>query len=243
MKRMGYARACRLTVEPLEDRCVPAGNVLLHMSSGMMILTGDNAHNNIAVRTTLDGFFVEGRDGTTVNGQASELVSEPLAGVCASTGNGNDVFAFEGVDGYWGLSMISIDTGKGDDKVVVDMARQASFPSLHVVTGNGDDVVSVNFRPGFTFHWPGLFLDTGDGNDSVDIEGTLQGVRVGTFQIWLGRGDDSLNVDLFTTIPTRLQAQFVEIDGGAGNDRISGNTSFLEFAGGIPMYDDFEFVD
>ena len=54
--------------EVLETRALLAGNVLVTLSDGHAVVTGDSADNLIRVRPDGDQIIVEGLEGTTING-------------------------------------------------------------------------------------------------------------------------------------------------------------------------------
>src|SRR5437762_3371716 len=67
-----------LALESLEDRQMMTGNVLVSVSGGDLVVTGDSGANELRIIQSLQNgapiagrFFITGQNGTTINGQAT----------------------------------------------------------------------------------------------------------------------------------------------------------------------------
>ena len=153
-------------VEGLEDRSVPAGNVIAFASGGALYLYGDDQGNQVYVGPA-DGrdVFLASLDGTTtINGLPGPVflgaVTERIE---AHLGGGDDVLAMFDVHPHFNLT---IDTGDGDDTVV--LFDVSAVHSTSITTGAGNDFVRLiggEFRRDAT-------IDLGAGNDRLSIDGT-----------------------------------------------------------------------
>src|SRR5262249_26333917 len=92
-------RSTPLRLEQLEDRVVPAGNVLVAVQGTTIFVAGDSAANGleISLGTSANQFVFRGLDGTTVNGSANP-VTQNVTG---------------------GLAHLHIDLGAGNDRLVI----------------------------------------------------------------------------------------------------------------------------
>lgn len=196
--------------------------VTAEIVDSVLQVTGDNSANHIRVSATR----IEGLDGTTVNGL--------------------DVFDFAFV------SEIRISLGGGADTVIADSINPIYYPTLNIDTGSGRDYVHLN-----GYFSRNHVIDTGGGNDHVVIEAILLNSDL---DIKTGSGDDRVEVivsDSTTSEVAETRIGSVKlgggddvfqwtltpsgaygeprgvIDGGKGNDRISGDSPFeeLDFEG------------
>lgn len=152
--------------EVLETRALLAGNVLVTLSDGHAVVTGDSADNLIRVRPDGDQIIVEGLEGTTING-------------------GSAVFAVS-QDGAKMSGRLWIFLDAGNDSAVI--AQGITFErGFRVYGGDGNDRLSAL---GSTFQrLAGFFGD--DANDIISIQDcTING----ELQVLAGTGDDLLSV-------------------------------------------------
>lgn len=128
-KLSGGARTRRdqLRMERLENKALLAGEVLVNVVGGHLLITGDAEANQIAVSSGEDpgSFVIRGLDGTTVS----------MADAPDGTPPGSEL-TVEGVRGN-----VRIATGDGDDVVRINRARFAR--SLAIGTGEGNDTVLI----------------------------------------------------------------------------------------------------
>ncbi|HVK14762.1 MAG TPA: hypothetical protein VM597_38850 [Gemmataceae bacterium] len=92
---------------------------------------------------------------------------------------------------------------------ILHQLRFELVEEILLVTGSGDNVITVNAVPAETT----LIVSAGDGNDTVNAPVPV----AGSVDLDLGVGDDSVNL--------AGVAKTVEINGGAGNDTISVGTA------------------
>jgi hypothetical protein len=104
--------------------------------------------------------------------------------------------------------------GNGDSLTVrADNGFEAEFTgvqSVRVILGGGDDTLDVGVESGFDISGS-LFVDSGLGNDAVQIANTTAGLIF----VSLGTGDDSLSVS-----NTQLTGWLVAIDDASGTVEI-----------------------
>lgn len=106
-------------VQALEERTLPAGNVLASFKGGNLTIKGDNFDNNVEVIATGGGIRVAGIGNTTVNGAAfqdysgSQFVPKNVKAIMKG---GNDrVGVFTSVNGNVTMTM-----GSGGDTAIVN---------------------------------------------------------------------------------------------------------------------------
>jgi hypothetical protein len=247
------------SIETLEPRRLMAGDVSVSLESGLrggpptiVRIQGDNASNQIRVIEQDEGVVrVQGLDGTTINGEAADLVLQsPVNRIVQtsadlgngddmiellaesfisskkfiSTGNGNDVVS---VVVLFDGPFVDIDTGDGDDLVVLDYSHSQSglLRNFRIDTGRGDDFVDLRFLESGS----GLFgngasiVTTGAGDDTVQFRGRL-GVDP-LLLIFLDSGNDTLIGD-----PERTPTSFnIVAFGGKGTDTVL-NASYFTTA-------------
>lgn len=244
VRRSNLACRAALSVTPLEDRAVPAGLIDVHHGAGSLNIFGDGDANH--VRVEMVGMYqprISSDSGpirlindftgeVVVTTGPIELPPEYMLALVIHTGNGDDEIELtrtgSGPTGHYQWIAVLIDSGHGDDRVLIDNHK---IQSLDVWTGSGDD--SVSLRDCTVDWWDsigGAFIDTGAGNDRVSIGG----LTTLTFYISLGKGDDVLEGDPTTQMPDQFQRVYV--DPGSGHDRLSNPDYFL--LGGPPF--DFE---
>src|SRR2546423_10135015 len=95
-----------------------AGNVELRLENGELIITGDDADNNIIViQECCQTVIVNGRADTTINGSSGRFDVEGVThDVVINMKGGDDFVRVEVVAGFAGFPTdLRIGTGKGDD--------------------------------------------------------------------------------------------------------------------------------
>lgn len=154
------ARGRSFPVAALESRTLLAGNVTAAIVDGELIITGDDAANDISILETAAGVIVRG-NSTTVNGAATDFVA--FAPTVSKTGK------------------IVASMGGGDDKVQIDDATLDGRVVFHGGEGNDSlGLTAATLKGGLGFH--------GDaGNDSLVLE---QSTVEGSVLAFLGEGDD-----------------------------------------------------
>jgi hypothetical protein len=185
-------RSAPLSVECLEDRTVPAGNVTAVVVGGVLQVEGDGSANLVWVEGLGGGqAIVTGLGGTRVNGSTTPIV---LGGIDFAyhirLGDGNDGLWVTGAQGDRALW---VDLGSGDDRLAVAAAWNTGPNVLQ--TGTGNDVVSAAAAI-----WDNVtFFDLGEGDDAL----VAAGIRFGSALFNGGSGANTAalqNVN-FLTMP------------------------------------------
>ena len=189
------------------------GNVRVRVDDhGNLIVEGDGADNEIQISPVDIGIGdVTGLGSTLVNDSERASFSGVSGDFRIRMRSGNDRVLVVDGDGNHVPDDLDIDTGPGDDHVLV--SGFFVHDDLHVRTRTGDDVVElaqtvfVDDRTTIETGWgddrvtfapadvpdlllvfeAGVSLETGPGRDFVDIAGAL---FRSTVSIDLGRGDD-----------------------------------------------------
>ncbi|QEG20745.1 fasciclin domain-containing protein [Mariniblastus fucicola] len=246
----------------LEDRRLLAGNVTVANTDNLYI-RGDSLDNQIEIIGNDDGSIsVIGKNGTTVNGQATPLtiaggeIDTQINGVRASydfglranVGQGDDSLLIEGVE-FKGSSIVY--GGPGDDSVG---AYQTNFRDrLLLQTFTGNDSVSLDTAD----VGKDLYILTLDGSDTIGID-TAQ--LEGDVFVVGGNGRDAIavkdstvlnellvlsqNGNDYVSLENVLVGERTGVFGGDGNDDISldySNVAFVRntIVGGQSNFDRF----
>lgn len=224
-----------LCVEELDARRLLAGDVTVILTEFGYDLVGDNEANSIRIKKIASRqFLVQGENGTTLNGEAVDLIIDGSLGEI-SLGGGDDSFSYD--YGFPTLTeqAIRLDTGNGDDQVYLRVGggafidtgngddtlqldiddAQAFFSAFRLNTGRGNDRVRVAVANSIetSTNIRSFFLDTGAGDDVVQFRGWLGS---GFKFVALGAGDDVLIGDADAVIPYGKLA----VSGGSGNDTV-----------------------
>ena len=237
------ARYSPLTVECLEERCVPDGNVTV-FKDGLdnLIIRGDGTNNSIRIEPIAGtiGLMISGFNGTYINGSDTPFTAivagNPFGSVRISLGAGNDTVVIQNINQATNqiFGDISINFGSGGAGLWVSGVRNF-FGRLHVLSGNG------SFFARFT---------NSEFSGSVELDAT-RSVRtliqmqvgstaseVGQFErlsIRTGRGPDTITLrgSIQGTPPGQvvplLVTDTLQLDTGSGDDRIQ--TEYLEARG------------
>ena len=163
----------RLGFESLEGRLMMAGNVAANVTGGDLVLTGDNAGNIVEIRQVqlnnapIPGrFLVTGLNGTTINGQASQVFQNVNDDFRINLNGGNDRVTLRCIH----VPGIEVD--------VVNLNRVTVGDDATLRTAAGSDFVNVNARVGRAGVESGandLFVDSGANYDYVRIDNTTVG--------------------------------------------------------------------
>jgi hypothetical protein len=223
--------------ESLERRDLLAGDVLVNVVQGSLVIEGDELGNNIAISANAEtgDITVTGLDGTTVHLEGEDpgtevVVSGVRRDVRINLGDGDDVVSLGE------LSVrgdISIRTGLGEDTVHVgdegDMATESQLEldalvnlrgSLRINTGDGNDEVIVDN----TALRASLHINTGDGDDTVSlggetmVDGTAAALSNSGNRGLGGIGRGLLGGDIDARLNVRGGAH---VDLGDGNDELN----------------------
>jgi|SRR5579883_678212 len=152
-------------VECLEDRTVPAGNVVAYVNNGVLIVAGDNAANQFWIAGTgPTSVVIRPLDSTTtLNGQSGPLAIHGIHhGYNITTGDGNDVVI---ITGTRAAGTLSVQMGNGDDTLM--MSGLGHTLQTYLTMGNGEDTLSIN-DSGFR---RAVYINVGSGNDQVNLTG------------------------------------------------------------------------
>jgi hypothetical protein len=220
--------------ESLEQRQLLAGDVVVTVDGGNLMVQGDELDNKILITAGADAgsFVVTGLDGTNIilNGDppVSEVTVADVRNARIRMGDGNDLVAVAGAS----LRYVSIGTGAGDDRVLVGTDGGApelvgelptdlsvAARSLRVFTDGDNDEVAVDD----TSVRHQLAIQTGDGDDTASLGSTAavnqSGARLGVrggVHVGLGDGNDELNMD-----QVRVRGGIV-VHAGDGDDTVDG---------------------
>lgn len=137
----------------LEDRTLPAGNVLASMLGTSLFLTGDELNNNVIIsRGASPGSIVAQGINTTLNGERARLTFDNVRELVVDTADGNDMILTNGLS----VGSLTVLGGSGDDLIYLrNTSNSDAFFSMMV---SGDESYSGSTRA--------------NGNDSITISGT-----------------------------------------------------------------------
>jgi protein-disulfide isomerase len=194
--------------EPLEVRCLLAGNVAAVVANGDLMLQGDSAANTVTIVVENGDTIVRGLDGTTINGGSADFVAAAGTNritddLFADLGQGDDVLLVSGVavgnrvsirdlqgNNQIGLDAVSVGrhltiwTGAGNDTVSLNSTTLSRWASL--TTGAGNDLVRIVDSSAAI-----VDVKTASGNDNIVME-NVQAGRHG--RVRSGSGDDTVAV-------------------------------------------------
>lgn len=195
-----------LGLEGLECREMWAGDVAAYLFRGALVLQGDGAANDVAVRAlTAGGFIVEGRNQTTINGGTTgfTVAGNSLGNnLVVQMGGGNDLVALTGVRA---AGMIFLDGGRGNDRFELSNVQS---PSLLVEDRDGNDAIQLS-----TVTTTGnAEIKLGKGNDTIAAPSWTVGGRM---SVNMSKGDD---VIVFGSLTVTGSAA---IQTGKGSDQVA----------------------
>ena len=153
-------------------------------------LTIRGTNQSDSIRVSGDDFFklIEGLDGTLINGQPSVTFHEGLTHyVVIDTGAGGDVLILDQPQQF----NLDVNTGSGKDFVQADYAM-ISPSELNLDTGKGDDHIVLQGSPFLELNSRFSWINTGNGDDRVEQRGNLGHWA----SIEMGNGDDVLQSDV-----------------------------------------------
>lgn len=218
----------RLHVEGLEDRRLMAGDLNAYVSGGTLFIRGDDAANGVSIvqqglnRYSVTGFST-GTGNTLVNGQSAvRTFSGVTNDINVQLFGGDDAVIITQDDslrqnflGSVGGSSGPITTNpEAPNRAQTDPIRTTVPQNLFIDTGNGNDTVGANVRIGRDGHGGVGTIITGDGSDGVRVE---RSVVKSTLVINTGNQNDDVvlaNVGIAGTLNTHM---------GAGNDLFRAN--------------------
>lgn len=156
-------------------RAQAAGNVELKLENGDVIVTGDDADNNIIViQGCCEKVIVAGRAETTINGSGGRFdVEGATHEVVIKMKGGDDFVRVEQVGGSPGFpNDLKIIAGKGDD--IIELLGVTVQDETEIDTGDGNDIILIDgvrepnsFKKG---NFKGKFaLEAGDGQDLFEF--------------------------------------------------------------------------
>ena len=229
----------KLFVESLENRALLAGNVMVSVSGGDLIIRGDGSGNGVSVeqldngRYFVTGFSTSNNVNTTINGQANgRIVSGVTDDIDVSLGDGYDIFVMS--NSAFRRQQLANQLSN-NSAGAVPASPEAASSNVHAVTtrvqgnlligmGNGNDGVGfgarVGSRNGHGDVIKGSIIanvgsdDTVNGNDRVISD---YSEAFDDMQFITGRGNDSVRVD-----HARV-GDFLFADLGEGNDTFTSN--------------------
>lgn len=179
-------------IESLEARQMLAGDVLVAVAGGNLVVTGDDLDNQIAIYSWAEPgqFVVVGLNGTNVS-MANGNGSPP------GEGGGEGLVAPENAVVVNGVRRgARIRMGDGDDLVVINDARFNG--NVSIATGEGDDTVRIGVPvpgPNGPPIAEGDELPTEpDASPDVSVGNVSVGIR-GSLRIRTGAGGDTVRVD------------------------------------------------
>lgn len=243
-------RSRPLVHEPLERRCVLAGNVAATFSDGNLHVFGDDQNNVVEIVAVGEVVLVRGLGDTSINGQTEVVFTAGEAGLVDLSvvlGSGHDQLSVHdlAISGNVALGLGQVDTifDAGNDQIFLD--RVAIAGDLRLNAGGGADLVVLTevAVAGESI------LRTGSGNDRLEIvDSTMNRLTIHTASgrdqvfldsslmadvtVRLGIGDDTLNI-LGNSVLGRS-----DLDGGPGFDRLRRDVDAALL--GFPLIRSFE---
>jgi hypothetical protein len=244
----------RLGFQHLENRYMMAGNVTATLANHSLSLTGDIGGNQIEIdQIGANQFAVNGQNGTTVNGKASQTFNV-TGDINAVFKAGDDLLLFEGGKSNGGYMTLpgSLNVDLGDGKNGLEMAKTYLNGNLSVTGGTGADSVNLQFggvglgtfnggnndcsinlgagKNDVYFYYMQIERDLLINTNSATIDlVSLQGSRVGrNTSIQTGNGNDNIQLNEF------FGQGKLSIASGAGNDQVILGETILAIGGKTP---------
>jgi hypothetical protein len=221
--------------ESLEQRQLLAGDVVLNVVDGNLMVQGDDLDNKIMITAGAEpgAFVVTGLDGTNIlqdsEPPAAAVTVTGVHSIKAGLGEGDDLIAVVGANLRGSLA---VRTGAGDDRVLVGTGGDATelvgllpsdlsvgvHGSVRIGTDGGNDQVLVDDA----MIGGRLGVHAGMDDDLVALGSTAAvdpmdarlSVRGGV-HVNLGQGDDELNMDQLRTRGAIIAR------GGEGDDMVN----------------------
>jgi hypothetical protein len=147
------AASMPVTMDGLEGRVLLSGNVTASVASGILVMKGDAAANEIVMtRSGLSANQIRissGSSATTINGAAGPLVLDGVRGLKVQLMGGNDNLKLDNANFD---RAVSIDAGGGNDLVQIEANGSKSGPAsvfgaaVSVSMGSGVDGLQVGIK-------------------------------------------------------------------------------------------------
>ncbi|MEZ6123734.1 MAG: hypothetical protein R3C49_11220 [Planctomycetaceae bacterium] len=216
----------------LEVRSLLAGNVLVSFVGADLVVTGDDASNQVDVVVDGGNIVVRGRENTTVNGGSTAFVAATGSTILSDDffvrlGSGDDVLFVEGVS-ISGRASVAGQAGNDS----VGFLNTTIAGHVGIVTSTGSDVVnldSVVARQGVT-------VQTGRNDDTVRI---VDSTITGNVVLATGRHADTVVLDT-TSVSGSVR---VATAGGADNVVMTDSTIGGRFVAATGRGNDFVMLD
>jgi len=133
-----------LSLQPLEGRLVPAGNITASVSAtGLLLMTGDADANDVTVTVTPTNVTLTGNAGTTVNGSATPAVLGLVKSIKADLKGGNDTLSIDGTASFSVPGAVGITLGDGDNTLNLVTTGKIDLGALTIKAGDGSDTVNI----------------------------------------------------------------------------------------------------
>ena len=194
----------RLFLEGLERRELLAGNVLVELDGGNLIVTGDDAANQISIFQQPGGLFtITGQDGEEFTGPTEEIIARN----------------------------ITVNLGAGDDSVVIaaqpvegeDLLPAQVIGTTTVNGGDGSDILAVSVvgRQVETFVLPAIAIRIDGGAPAAGSEASQDDTAVlvnsaaGLVSVRTGVGDDIIEINNLLAVSLNVDAGPASLANGA----------------------------
>jgi hypothetical protein len=242
----------RLTLEPLENRQLLAGNISIETSDGNLVILGDALSNRISIRQTgLGQFTVTGKDGEQFRTPGGLYQKTPVkvanvrGGLLVSLASGNDSVQIQGLGSSRSLgAFVTVLTGPGKDEVAISQLQTGGLqypPQIKVPTELNRQRAAIGNSAYWNATTPGsITIDTGAGDRASDGDTvSLQSINVeGPTMINTGFGADQVKLNGMT-------GRQAVINTSAGSDQVElaqqASVSFDTL--NITMGDDNDYVN
>jgi len=202
----------RLTLEPLENRQLLAGNISIETSDGNLVILGDALSNRISIRQTgLGQFTVTGNDGEQFRTPGGLYQKTPVkvanvrGGLLVSLASGNDSVQIQGLGSSRSLgAFVTVLTGPGKDEVAISQLQTGGLqypPQIKVPTELNRQRAAIGNSAYWNATTPGsITIDTGAGDRASDGDTvSLQSINVeGPTMINTGFGADQVKLNGMT---------------------------------------------
>ncbi len=208
-------------IERLEARDLMAGNIVAQKVGDDLIITGDDAGNNLEIQLIGDDFYElrgnhneSGLPDTTINGALGWVFDGISGNIVIRLQGGNDALFVVNQSMVVKKALV-IDMGAGSDVINTTSSPYLSIGTeLLVNLGDGSD--SINMRNGTV--GTSAVIDAGGGNDRISL------LFVGVVQDLVIRGGD--DGDAISLLSSRGD-RYALVDGQGGTDFL--HTSFCLF--------------
>ncbi|MFT3880015.1 MAG: Ig-like domain-containing protein [Gemmatales bacterium] len=152
----------------LEDRWVPAGNVIVKFDAGVLYIRGDDEANSIKITGQGSGTVMVSVDGddTTINGGTTPAPFLGVQSINAKMKGGDDVVNVKGV---YLTKVFELELGDGNDTAIIDHLHTGRESAVYGQAG--DDTITItngDFRKYFN-------VMMGSGDDTLNTVGNYFG--------------------------------------------------------------------